>query len=232
MTQKEIYNGIFIPPEAIGEIRNKLAEMGVNVKGYDKEIETPHVTLEYRGAESMQEYFGESANIKVVGYASDAPTGTRFSGATEGVAVEITFPDNPKLQSKFKTVEITRNETCGREYGFRLHITMSLDGEMKAVETGYLEFREFPEDKQFVIEGGVFGGYMGEGTVDIGTDKEYPDLEVKIRDMDTHDNDANPDADKKLYTEEPNIVENDNDDDDDDGNEPSDYLSKKRSSFT
>lgn len=221
MAQKEIYNGIFIPPEAIGEIRDKLAEIGVDVKGYDKEIESPHITLEYRGAESMREYFGERAEIKVAGYASNAPTDTRFSGATEGVAVEITFPDNPELQSKFETVEMTRNETCGREGGFQLHITMSLDGEMKAVETGYLEFQELPEDKQFVIEGGTFGGYMGEGAVDVGTDKEYSDLEIKIRDTDAHDNDTNPDADKNPDTEQPDIVENDNDDDGGDG--PSDY---------
>ena len=193
----------------------------MDVKGYDKKIESPHITLEYRGAESMREYFGESAKIKVVGYASDAPTDTKFSGATEGVAGKITLPDNSELQSKFETVEMTRNKTCGREGGFQLHITMSLDGEMKAVETGYLKFQELPEDKQFVVEGGTFGGYMGEGVIDIGIDKKYSNLEIKIRDTDTRDNDTNPDADKNPDTEQADVVENDNDDDG--GDEPNGY---------
>lgn len=225
MAQKEIYNGIFIPPEAIDTIRDKLSENGIDVQGYDSEIKSPHVTLEYRGAESMREYFGENAEIKVVGYASDAPTDTKFSGAAEGIAVEVRFPDNLELQSKFEETEYTRNETCGREGGFQLHITMSLDGEMKAVETGYLEFQELPEDKQFVVEGGAFGGFMGEGVVDVGPDKEYSDLEVKIRDIDAQnevDKDLNPDADKNPDEEQPDVMEND-DDDDSGGDSLNDY---------
>lgn len=195
MVKREVYNGIFIPAEAISEIRDKLAENGIEVQGYDKEIASPHVTLEYRGAESMQDYFGERAEIRVVGYASGAPTDSRFSGATEGVAVEIRFPDNPELQSRFEATEYDRNETCGREGGFQLHITMSLDGEMKAVETGYLEFHELPEDKQFVIEGGMFGGYMEDGTVDIGDNAFYKDMEVTIKDIDSVDCENSPDKD-------------------------------------
>ena len=209
----EKYNGIFIPQDAIDAIRDKLSEVGIEVQGYDREIASPHITLEYQGAESLGRYFGEEAEIRVVGYASGAPSDTSFSGATEGVAVVVTFPNNPELQERFENMEAYRNETCGREGGFMLHITMSLDGEMKAVETGYLEFESIPEDKQFIIEGGVFGGFIEAGVIDVG-DKEYSELEIRIVDID----DTEDGADTEI-PEEPmdGIPEFPDEDDDYDG---------------
>lgn len=202
MTEKEKYNASFIPPETVDAIREKVAESGIDVKGYETKITEPHVTLEYRGAESMREYFGEKSEIKVVGYASGAPTDTKCSGSIEAVAIEIKFPNNPDLQNRFENVENYKNDTCGREGGFQLHITMSFTGDngepnpMRAAEAGFLEFIELPEDKQFVIDGAVFGGCSENDSIDIGPDVDYADLEVEIVDaVDTSEN-ISPDGEQ------------------------------------
>ena len=210
MQEKEKYSAAFIPPKTVNDIREKIAETGITVRGYDVKIEEPHTTLEYRDAESLREYFGERAEIKVIGYATGTPTDTRCSGAIEAVSVEIRFPNNLDLQNRFENMESHKNDTCGREGGFQLHITMSFTGDngepnpMRAVEAGFLEFIELPEDKQFVIKGAVFGGCMEDDSVDIGPDIAYADLEVEIIDaVDVPLEDASPDSEMPEATETP-----------------------------
>lgn len=180
MSKSEIYSGIFFPPEAVDEIRSYLADEGIDVQGYDKNIQTPHVTYEFKG-ETMKEYFGEVAEVKITGYASGTPNDSEFTGSIEAVSVEVSFPNAPYLETAFEGQEAFRNETCGRENGFDLHITLSLEGDITPVEAGYLEFEMLPEDKQIILEGGTFGGFYP-NNIDIGTEKEYSDLNFDIRD--------------------------------------------------
>ena len=218
MADKEIYNAIFISPDTISDIRDRLSDIGVDVLQGDREISAPHITLEYRGAESLSDYFGASADIKVTGYSHDGPPDSDKQGAVEGVSVEIIFKgDNAEfLQTKFEDMENVRNETCGRECGFDLHITMSTTDGMPPVETGYCYFEALPEDKQFVIEGGVFGGFMGsvdgEPVIDIG-DKEYSELSNDIIDISDYNEDTSPDADIDNIDNIDDLDYVDNDDD-------------------
>lgn len=192
---KEIYNAIFLPPDIIDSIRDKLSENGIELHICDNEVSTPHVTYEFRGLESMSDYFGQSVDIKVTGYASDTPSDSQFAGLIEGISIEV-LPTSNDLSEKFDTIENFRNDNCGRENGFSLHITLSYDNDIKPVECGYLCFEELSEDKQFVIENCIFGGFYGyvdgEPNIDIGNDKEYKDLEVKILDTELPD-DISPD---------------------------------------
>lgn len=192
---KEIYNAIFLPPEAIDLIRDKLSENGIELHSYDNEISVPHATYEFRGLESMSDYFGQTVDIQITGYASDRPSDSTFSGQIEGVSI-VVLPTTNDLAERFDSLENSRNDNCGRENGFSLHITLSHENDIKPVECGYLCFEEFPEDKQFIIKDCVFGGFFGnidgEPNIDIGKDKEYKEIEVEIIDIEQPE-DTSPD---------------------------------------
>lgn len=182
-----VYNGLFLSPDIISDIRNAVEEAGIETNERDVEISSPHITLEYRGEESYSDHFGAIADVKIVGYASERPEDSKFDGKVEAVAVEVNFRDNPELQTKFETSEVYRNENCGRENGFMLHITLSRDEDTRPVEAGHLNFIEIPEEKQSTIEGLVFGAYYSDGVgVDIG-DTDYKDLENNVVSPDSFD---------------------------------------------
>lgn len=206
--KNETYNGVFISPDTVADIRDRLSDLGFDVdqRGYD--APAPHVTLEFRPNESMRDFFGESCSIVIKGYGVGTPEDSDSVGKCEGVLVSV-ITDNPELQSRFDNLENDRNCTSGRETEFHAHITLSYDrGEITAVETGYIEFEALSPEDYIRIDGAIFGGFYPDG-VDTG-DRE---LHTEIAEAKVKDEDMNPDKEPNPDEEPPDEYFGDGDSD-------------------
>lgn len=111
---KYIYTGWFIDFDKL----NKALE-SINRTKLEKEIKNPHVTLHFRPRNAYEEFFGDKATIKIIGYGND--------GINEGVNVKIES-NNKTLQNEINEVEVT-------------HITLSTSKKGKPVNTSKLDFK-------------------------------------------------------------------------------------------
>lgn len=118
---KVIYTGWFINPKDIGKA------------SLEKPIQYPHITLAFKPEDALEDKFGTTAKIKVVGYGNN--------GTNEGYLCEI-IPEDELLKNQAKSIKVP-------------HITLSVSADGKPVDTSKLDFH--PIDP-FVISG-IYGAF-------------------------------------------------------------------------
>lgn len=136
-----IYIGYFIEPSQMARMLSELERQGVAAPGLSKQIACPHVTLGYMPKDAHEGQFGESVEMRVVGYGND--------GQNEGVLVEMMDASNEALTHLGESV------ACP-------HVTISVANGAKPVNTRNIRFDPIPEP--FGLHG-TFGGYTTEHKV-------------------------------------------------------------------
>ena len=102
-------------------------------------ITIPHVTFVFEPGDVDESLFGEKIKVEATGYGNN--------GRNEGLSVKL-YSENIVLADMIKHIEIP-------------HITISVVEDGSPYDTRLLEFQPI---EPFELEG-VFGGYMGNGTV-------------------------------------------------------------------
>lgn len=114
--KKIIYTGVFFDmPALYSEMNKRLAR-----KKLYREIERPHVTVQYKPKEVNTSLFGQEVEFTVTGYAVD--------GRNEGVAVQFSKDGlSQELRELLETIKVP-------------HITLSVSKNGRPVDTGRLHF--------------------------------------------------------------------------------------------
>lgn len=113
---KIIYTGVFFDASALYAAMNKHLPR----KKLHRQIENPHVTVQYKPRDVNTSLFGQEVEFTVTGYAVD--------GRNEGVAVQFSKDGLPQV-------------LCELLEGIKVpHITFSVSKDGKPVDTGRLQF--------------------------------------------------------------------------------------------
>lgn len=128
------YTGCFFAPELL-----KRSLENCTRQKLAKEIANPHVTFVYRPEEVPAMLFGQRVTVRAIGYGCDG----------ENEALQVEFADLPDCLKPY-TGDIAIP-----------HITLSIAGSAKAVNSRYLDFKPIVP---FPLTG-IFGGMDEAGTV-------------------------------------------------------------------